>query len=352
MAAKRLQISTDGSTWYTFPGSTGAKKVERAMVQDTIFGQNFMSELPTLGQSDYSGDSYFKGIAGYNAQINQTGSPLALTDEPTTMISSKKYQITNLAKRLININQAVVVNDNGVNQTANVKSIDYLSGTVVFNSSYVVTGPVTIGGHYLPFSIMAKAKKWSLTQTAAEIDASCYDDAQANGGLRTFESGLQTVKLQLDSIYNAANNYVPNLLANGLIYITADLEGATNAGNEMWAGMFYYSDNNVQGNVGALEDDTTNFDLYVSPSGLMLTPFNWYISGSSTLSMAVQIALSAWLAGTGVFIQYLPTGVTGNSPMDGWKSAAIVTESSLANDSAGQNTFTFKFRATGAITNV
>jgi hypothetical protein len=352
MSNKRLQISTDNVNWYTFPGSTAAKKVELNAITDTIFGQPFESLNPTIGQSDYSGDSYFKGVAGYNAQIKETGIPTIMTSEPCTLVSGKTYQITNPAHRLIVVEANLVILDAGVNHTANVAFIDYLGGYIIFAPSYVVTGPVTVSGSYYPTQTLAKARSWTLTQTQTEIDATDYDDAQATNGMRTFLPGLKSVKLALMSIYFASNAYITDLLSRSTVFVVGDLEGATLPNQEVWRGMFRKVDHNQQGNQGALEEETINYDLFVYNNPLMSFPFSWYLSATSMLATAVQQAIQAWQNQSTIYIRYLPSGATGAVPPDGWTSAAIVTEASLANDSTGQNVFTFKFRATGALTNV
>ena len=74
MANKRIRLSVDnGVTWHTFPGSTGEKRTEMATVNDTIFGQEWQSEQPSIGQIQITCNSFFKGIGGYAAYIKKSG---------------------------------------------------------------------------------------------------------------------------------------------------------------------------------------------------------------------------------------------------------------------------------------
>ncbi|MEB3029715.1 hypothetical protein VJI72_07995, partial [Parvimonas micra] len=108
------------------------RRTELANVNDTIFGQDWQSENPTIAQAMISCNAYFKGIAGYSITVKETGTSTAMANEAATLISGKSYQIANAAKRIIDYNVAVVVMDGGTNVTAQLQSSDYLFGTVVF----------------------------------------------------------------------------------------------------------------------------------------------------------------------------------------------------------------------------
>src|SRR3954464_519308 len=121
MAAKRIRISDDnGVTIWTFPGSTGDMRRELASVNDTIFGQNFQSADVSIGNWQVTCNSFFKGVAGYIAQLRQGGTPVAMTAEPTTLVTGKTYQITNATKRIINYATALTVLDAGIDKTIQV----------------------------------------------------------------------------------------------------------------------------------------------------------------------------------------------------------------------------------------
>jgi hypothetical protein len=125
MGAKRIQVSADnGSTWRTLPGNSGDFREEMATVNDTVFGQSFESNEVSIGQWMISANSFFKGVAGYTANLKQQGTPVVMTAEPAALVSGKTYRITNASKRIIDYFTALTVLDNAVDHTADVISID------------------------------------------------------------------------------------------------------------------------------------------------------------------------------------------------------------------------------------
>jgi hypothetical protein len=343
--AKRIRVSDDsGVTWYTLPGASGEFSTEMANVDDTIFGQSWQSESPSIGNWMVSGAAYFKGVAGYSAAVKAGGTPVAVTGEATTLVSGKTYRINAAARRFISYTAAIVVYDNAVDHTADVVSIDYLNGLITFNAGYTVTGPVTLDFTYVPTAAIAKARSFNLTQQAAEIDTTDYATAVANGGWRTYVPGLKTVGLEIGNVWAAANDFVDILAARSLIYV--DVSPNNTAGHAtqevLYRGFFKYLSQNQSGNVGALEEETLNLNLFVPDGSLLVAPFRWYFGSASALSPAVQICLDAWQNDTLIDVQYSADGTVGK------KGQALVTEASLANVYEGQNEFSFSFRGTGA----
>jgi predicted secreted protein len=233
----------------------------------------------------------------------------------------------------------VIVLDNAVDHTADVQSIDYLNGTVTFKSAYTVTGAVTITAQYVPTTVIAKSRSFTLTQGAAEIDETSYDSALANGGWREYQIGLKNTRLEIRGIYDASLNLQTALASRSLLYI--DVAPANDA-NTIFRGFFKRSTFGQAGDVGALEDSTVTMDLFVPDGDLVERPFGWYFSNNSNLNTAVKKALGSWQNKTPIKIQYLPDGVTG------YAGDAIVTECTLANSFDGLNEFRFTFRGDGA----
>lgn len=342
MAAKKIRISDNaGVNIWTFPGNTGDFRRELASVTDTIFGQSFQSMDESIGTWQVTANAIFKGVAGYVCQLRVGGLSTAMTNEATTLVSGKTYQITNAAHRIIDYAMPLVVKDNSVDQTANVLSVDYLSGQVTFLGTYTPVGPVTLTGNYIPTAIMAKSRSFTLTQTGAEIDTSSYDTASVNGGWRTYDPGLRTVKMEIKGVYDATQALGAALASRALMYV--DVAPANDV-NTLFRGFFKRSNLAHSGQVGALEDTTLSLDLFVPDGPLVAQPFGWYLTGTSTLNTAVQKALAAWQAQTKPTIYYLPDGTTG------FQGPAIVTEATLANAYDGLNEFRFSFRGDGAPT--
>lgn len=339
MAAKNIAVSTDnGVTWLKLPGSSGERRTELANVNDTVFGQNWQSENPTISQGMISCNAYFKGISGYSITLRETGTPTAMTAEALSLVSGKTYQITANAKRIIDYTNSLNVFDNGVDQTANVQSIDYLTGKVTFKSTYTVNGPVTITGRYVPTVVIAGGRSTTITQQAAEIDQSSYETVQANNGWRTFIQGLRTVSLEVGGFYNPATDEAVKLASRALLVIDISPDASPDT---LCRGFFKRMSTGQSGNVGALEEKTVSFTLSVPDGDLVELPFSWYFTQNSKLNPAVRAVIGAWQSGAVIKVRYLGDGV------NGVVSDAIVTEATLANTLEGQNEFRFNFRQTG-----
>jgi hypothetical protein len=343
--AKRIRVSTDDITYYSLPGASGDLSVEMAAIDDTIFGQDYQSEAPSIGAWTVGGAAYFKGVAGYSAAVRVGGTPTSAVAGATAEIgTSNRFQITTVARRMISLANPVVVYDNAVDHSADVEGIDYLNGIIDFGA-YVATGPVTIDYYYVPSAVLGKARTFNLTQTAAEIDTTDYATAQANGGFRTYAPGLKTVGLEIGNVWDEANDFITTLSAREMVYV--DISPNNTQGNPttevLFRGTFKYMSQNQSGNVGALEDETLNLRLYVPSGELVTAPFQWYFGSAHLLSPAVALVLEAWQDKTTIYVEYSPDGVNGKT------GQAIVTDASLQNSYEGQNEFSFTFRGTGAL---
>lgn len=337
--AKRIKISDDdGATSYTFPGSKGEMTREGNPINDTILGQIFKSDQTGLISWGVNTNGVYKGFAGYKVTLKKSGSSTVMTDEATTLISGKTYQISNSAKRVMNRAVAVVVEDNGSPVSAvNIESIDYLFGRVTFVGGYTVNGAVTITGAYLPMSTIAKANSYTLTQTTNPIDNSVFEVVQANEGYRTYEAGLKTVSLALKGVYDSSNAFEDLLedRAECVIEINPDGTGASIA-----RGWFKPMMTGQQGDVGELEEQSLNFSLSVPDQEDVIYPFAW-LHTSTTLNTSLQKALTAWQDGTLIDVFYLPDGT------NGFTGDAIVTDVTLSGGLETMNDFNVKFQGCG-----
>jgi predicted secreted protein len=346
MAAKKIQVSDDsGTTWYTLPGSTGDFKADMAVFNDTVFGQSYSSQDVSIGTWMITSNAYFKGVAGYLATLRVGGTPIALTAEPCTLVTGKTYQITNIVKRLINYATSVTVFDNAVDRTANVLSIDYLSGQITFVSGYAPTGPVTVTGFYVPTAILAKAKTFTIGMSSGAIDTTTYEVAQANGGWRSKISGLNNVKLDLTGIFDVSVSALATLSARTVVYVDIAPDGV---GNTFFRGFFKFLSTSQAGAVGALEDSSRSLALFVPDGSLVVTPFSWYFTAQTTLNLAVRKVITSWQNDSIINVKYLPDG--GTTALAGQTGQCIVTDCSMSNALEGQNEFKMTFEGTGAPT--
>lgn len=343
--AKRIQVSSDDTTYYTLPGNSGELRNEAGDLTDTIFGQSFESGETGLITGTINSNALYKGFAGYIVSLKKSGATTPMVAGATTQVgTSKTYQISDITKQILDADVAVVVKDNGVAVTDDkIESIDYMFGKVTFAAAYTPTGPVTLDASYLPMTEIAGAKTFTLTQTAATIDTTDIPTAKANGGFRTFDPGLRTVSLELGGIYKLSNGFKAALAAREPIYVEINPD-ANNLSS--CRGVFKYMSQGQSGDVGALEEETVSLKLAVPEAELLLTPFAWSHASASKLSPAVQAILNAWQDETQIYVKYLPDGSTG------MKSSAVMTDVSLAGGLDAMNEFTANFQLSGAATTV
>lgn len=346
--AKRVRISDDaGVTLYTLPGSQAEMSYEAGDIDDTIFGQSFKSMEVGLINWNISSNAYFKGFAGYVADLKRiSGASTPMVAQAATLVSGLTYQITDATRRIMDRVTATIILDNAVAvAAADILSIDYLYGRVTFVPGYVVTGPITITGAFFTTAIIAKGRSFTLTQTAEAVQTSVFETVQANGGHHTFQPGLKTVALEISGVFDAANDFQDLVKNRAEIIIEINPDGSNQS---ICRGFFKAMTQNQSGNVGDLEEETISFTLNVPAVDNMQYPFAWAHT-ATTLSVAVQKLLTAWQNDTELLVQYLPTG---NLLEGGKQGQIIVTEVSLSGGMEAMNEFAVTLQGSGTISDV
>lgn len=342
--AKKIRISPlAAGTWATLPGNTGDFSIDAEMLDDTIFGHSFKSEQPDILSWQVSSNAIYKGFSGYQALIKKTGAGVVMTDEPMALVSGLTYQITDTTKRLIDVATTVVVEDGGVDHTADVEKIDYLFGKVTFKSTYTVTGAVTITGKYLPSSQICAMNKFTLSQQAESIDETDLCVAQTNSGFRQYAVGLKTVSLELSGFYRSTNAFLDAVKNRSLVLIELNPDGA---GKSVARGLFKPKSDKQSGKVGALEEETMMYSLFIPDNDILATPFGWSHAVDSTLNTAVRTLLDAWQNSALVDVRYLEDGATGK------QGSAAPTDVSLSGGLGALNEFSVQLQGSGGITSV
>lgn len=331
MAAKSILISADDITYNLLPGSQGQISREGAVIEDTIFGQTYKSGLTGPIGWSINANAVYKGFAGYQATLKKPGTSTNSAAEACTLVSGKTYQINAATHRILDRAFATVVKDNGVNHNVDVASIDYLFGTVTFNTSYTVTTPVTMDVHYFPTVDLAKFRGFTLNQTAEAILDSDIPTLLANGGYHTHRPGLKTVTIDVPTVYNSVDAWDVALSTRGEYIIEINPDG-TGLSGSVARGFFRLLSQAQQGNVGALEEETLKFTLNVPLTNTLTPtfPFEWVHNVNSPMPLAIQKALTGWATDVNVYGKYLHNGVAG------WKGQGVVTNITLtdAMDSA------------------
>jgi predicted secreted protein len=342
--AKRVRLSDDaGSNWYTLPGGTAQFSNDAGEIDDTIFGYDYKSSEVGLIGWQITADALYKGFAGYLADVKAVGTTTAMTGEAMSLETGKIYAIDTVSKQIWDRQATFVVYDNAIDHTADVEWIDYLFGRVKFFDTYTVTGAVTVDGSYFPTASIGKATGFTLTQTAEAVENTDFDTAQANGGHRTFQSGLKTVSLELTGIYAASNGFVADLIARSEVIVEINPDGNALS---VCRGFFKYTAQSQQGDVGALEEERVTLMLNVPDDQTVYRPFGWMHGITTTLNYSVQVALTAWQAGTLIDAQYLYDGT------NGFSGSVICTELTLSGGLEEMNKFAVTLQGSGATTAV
>ncbi len=350
MAAKVINISSDGgSNWVGLPGSQGAFNSDAESVDDTILGQTYKSTDVALQGWSISSDGIFKGFSGYKAELKKVGTPVAFTAEAMTLVSGKTYAIDNASKEIWDRSEVTMdILDTAASvAAADILNIDYLFGRVTFVASYTPSGAITATGKSFPVAAAGKANTYNLTMTADAIDETDFTTAQANSGTRIFKPGLRTVALELGGIFDATEAFAADLLARAEIIIEIDPAGD---GSSIARGFFKLLTTGQSGAVGALEEESVNFELTVpdeTTNPIVEFPFNWRHT-ATTLNVAIQDILTSWLTELNTYdVQYLPLGAIGQSPLDGKEGSFIATDISLSGGLSNMNVFQIELMGNG-----
>lgn len=354
MAAKLIQLSDDAKvSWETLPGNTGSFNNDAEQIDDTVFGQTFQSsEVGLIGWS-VEANAFYKGFAGYIATILKQDTSTSMSTEAMSLVSGKTFQIDDETKEVFDREGgAFTVFDNAIDHNADVEVIDYLFGRVTFEDAYSVTTPITITGFFWTKAALGTANAFTLTQTADAIDKTDFATAQANAGLRTFQPGLRTVQLELSGFYSLANDFLADLKARKEVIIEINPDGVGTTGSKA-RGFFKIQTEGQAGDVGALEEETTIFNLTVptddgttgievnGPTGPEF-PFGWQHESTDPISEAIKIALIAWETETEIAVRYLGDGVAG---IDG---NCIITDITLSGGLSVMNEYSVTAQGTGA----
>lgn len=340
--AKRVRVSNDdGTTYFTLPGNTASLTNEAGDLDDTIYGQDYHSSQPGLIGWTIGANGLYKGFAGYVAKLRQiAASSTSATALATTLVTGKTYQITDAAKRLLDIDSAIVVYDGGTDHTEDVASIDYLFGTVTFSDGYTPTGAITVDASYFATTQLAGSRTFTLTMTADAVDNSTMPSVQANDGHRTFQQGLKTVTLEMGGVYSSSNGFWTALKARDLLVVEINPDGSDKS---VARGFFRYTRQGQSGAPGALEEETVTLSLAVPDNPLLSGPFFWRHTSDTTLNQAILIALAAWESGDEIDAQYLPDGI------NGYGGKVVVTEMTLTGGLEAMNAFAVTLQGTGEL---
>jgi hypothetical protein len=120
--------------------------------------------------------------------VKMSGTTTAFTGEATTaLVANQVYQITNAVKQVWDQFATITVKNGGtpVDPVADPYTINRLTGSVSFTN--VASRTITVDGHYLPMSTIAKATDFTYNIDRPPIDDTTYDSPS---GYRENVAGL------------------------------------------------------------------------------------------------------------------------------------------------------------------
>jgi len=321
--SKLVQVSLDDITYATLPGSSGEISIESSDNDNTIYGNVFSSSIPGVRDWTISGNAWLRETAGFNATVKRQGEPTVFTGEVMGLVESQTYQVTDFTKSIFDYNGGVVISDGATEVgESDIKEIDYMFGRVTFVSGYVVTGPITADGQYLPTVSFGCANDVSLTQNAEATLSSCFEITQSENGFNTYDSGLKTVGMELSGFYRVGNDFFQTLVDNETLIIEVDWEGD---GQTISRGVFKLQSTSQSGDVGAQEEYSATFNLFVPENVL---PFSWYFGPDSKAPQGMKYIIDSWINRQNLFVKYYPKGDVSGQRM--YKGEVVVTDTSMS----------------------
>jgi hypothetical protein len=195
---------------------------------------------------------------GYLASVKGQSSAVAMTAEATTGTGNISYQITNSAKRILDLNTDVVVNVGGSPVTTGF-TISYLTGTVTFETA--ATRTVTITGAYVVLTTIADAKAYKFTGTREVYDYTVFKAA-----FKAFEAGMKSGTATLSRFYVADSYFFTWLTDNSIKVIEFYVDDSL-------APIRFYAvimSSDVNAPVGALIEQSIEFQITKEVGGLYI----------------------------------------------------------------------------------
>lgn len=209
--------------------------------------------------------------AGHKCKVRVSGSPLTLTDAPTTELTEGLvYQITDTTKRVLDPKAVITVKvdaDGGgagapTTASASTYTLNRLSGTVTFNSAQAAAATVTISGSYLPMSDVAEAYEFSYSLEGDNQDSTRFQDKYIRR-----QQGQKDVSAELSAWHNALVKLFTDALQSGSVLV---MEFFVNNVLDMKAWMIPASDE-VSGAADGLLEESIEFEGTTDNDGRMVS---------------------------------------------------------------------------------
>ena len=157
-------------------------------------------------------------LQGHKASIKVQSSGVTMTDEATTGTANLTYQITDTAKRIIDMNTSVVVEDGGSTTSENY-TIDYLNGTIVFSTA--TARVITVTGKYMTPVTVATANSFTVTVSNEALENTPFEASH-----RTYQGGLVTGTANLGRYHVSDDLIIDEILASNYLIIELNVSAS------------------------------------------------------------------------------------------------------------------------------
>ena len=210
-------------------------------------------------------------LPGYNVTLKISGTSTAATGEACSGATTT-WQITSAAKRILDPTVTPTWYDNGIAiLAADIVSVNYLTGTVVFTGSK--TGPITVDMSYLPMLTYTGARAANLTFSADDLDTSVFGSQWRDHiqGLKTASGKIENLELMTTDLDPGAGTRKLSSIFTGGTQVVLELspDGGTTF-FRFWAVLFTTEDTSAVDTLVVTSADFTSVTV-TAADGTVIT---------------------------------------------------------------------------------
>lgn len=188
-------------------------------------------------------------LAGLNTVIKISGIATTMTAEATTSTDNKSYQITDAVKQVLDIKTEPTVYDGGVETTEDY-AINYLNGTVTFDTVDAGRGAITVSGKYLPMATAAYAHSMSKSESVDINDVTKFGDTH-----HTKIAGLKSASGTFNQFDVTDDTFVDALVAGNPVVI--EIRSQANAEPDRYWALLESTE--IQAAIASVQDQTVSW---------------------------------------------------------------------------------------------
>ncbi len=341
---KKVNISKDGApgNWKILPVDTPTKNVSATLQENTDLSNNdgFKSRIYGLRDFNIGLDGNFVPYLTYQFNIKATSASTVMSNEDLTLVVGAPdftYQMNDPTKRIFDREVTPTFKDAGTPIPASdIKSIDYLSGSVTFVTSK--TEPVTLdAGSFIPVSTIPED---CISTATLDMSVELEEDTNiksASNGWKKRVTKLRDVSLSLTTFNDFLKKYITDIKGDKVVLVEIVIG---NTDQQTIRGWFTVESDNETGGVADLESEEISLQL----DGDIKSSFTW-IYPSSGFNDGLKIITDFFFDGGDLHIQLLPDGSLAN----GFEGQVLLESLSLNMDINGKLTFSSTFQGNGEL---